>query len=351
MFDLKSITRKNILALKPYTSAREDFKGEADIWLDANESPFQSEVNRYPDPYQQEVKALISPIKGIPRENIFLGNGSDEVIDLLFRAFCEPNRDKALLLPPTYGMYKVSAEINAVALESVPLTADFQIDIPKIKPLLRDKCLKLIFICSPNNPSGNLIKREAIREIVENFHGIVVVDEAYIDFASEGSMLGEIRNIPNLLIIQTFSKAWGMAGIRLGMAFGSQEILDILNKIKPPYNINTLSQNLAIEKLKQIEQKNREVAKILEQRKKLNDQLQTLNQVVKVWPSNTNFLLVQFTDPKKVYKKLSAIGTIVRDRSHEVADCLRITIGTVEENQRLINQLKAIENEESTLYR
>jgi histidinol-phosphate aminotransferase len=350
MFSVKKITRENVKKLLPYKSARSEFFRKSSILLDANENPYNNGVNRYPDPYQSKLKQRISHLKNIQAENIFLGNGSDEVIDLLFRAFCEPGRDKTILLTPTYRMYDVAAEINAVEVIRVPLTLDFRIDYKKILPLLSDPQIKLVFICSPNNPTGNLMDKHSIRQITQNFKGLVVVDEAYIDFAPEGSILPELKELPNLVILYTLSKAWGMAGIRLGMAFTHKEVINVLNKIKPPYNINVLTQKMTIEKLGQEEIKNKVVNEIIGQRQKIKAELEQLENVITVYPSDANFLLVQFADSGKVYNGLVAKGIIVRDRTSFVEGCLRITIGTPYENERLINGIKYILYEKSTIY-
>lgn len=339
MFDLNKITRENVKQLKPYSSARDEFKGQADVWLDANENPFDSGLNRYPDPLAIKVKERIAELKEVGIENIFLGNGSDEAIDLLFRAFCEPNNDKVLIMPPTYGMYEVSAGVNAVEVLKIPLREGFEINAEVLKPYLSDGQLKLIFICSPNNPTGNLMSQEAIHEIAENFHGIVVIDEAYVDFASDGSLLSDLNKLPNLVILQTFSKAWGMAGIRLGMAFASKQVIDILNRIKPPYNVNSITQRMALEQLTDENAKNSAVTVILRERELLQAKLEELPNVTKVHPSDANFLLVQFTNPNEVYSKLAREGIIVRNRNSVIEGCLRITVGTPEENIKLLNSL------------
>lgn len=339
MFNLDTIIRENVKRLKPYSSARDEFKGQADVWLDANENPFDSGLNRYPDPLAMEVKKAIGKIKGVNPENIFLGNGSDEAIDLLYRAFCEPGKDKALIMPPTYGMYEVSAGINDVEILRVPLTEQFQIDLASTKSFLKDKSIKLIFICSPNNPTGNLVNVEDVKAIARNFHGLVVVDEAYIDFAPNASLIPLLKEIPNLVILQTFSKAWGMAGIRLGMAFASAEIINILNKIKPPYNINTFTQKMALDALINEDGKDSSVTVILREREILVSKLVELPNVNKIYSSDANFILVEFTDPNAVYNTLVEKGIIVRNRHSVVNGCLRITIGTPEENERLIEAL------------
>lgn len=344
MPDIKKLTRKNVLELSPYSSARDDFKGSASVWLDANENPFDTGLNRYPDPLQWKLKERISVIKNVPKENMFLGNGSDEAIDLLFRAFCEPAKEKALICSPTYGMYQVSASINNVAVVDVPLNGEFQLDMPRVMEQLSDPDMKLIFICSPNNPTSNTLNRADILAIVEQFRGIVVVDEAYIDFSTSESLAGEIAKYNNLVVLQTLSKAWGLAAIRLGMAFANAEVIDTLNRIKPPYNVNQLSQQKALEVLGDEEKFKDQVAEILAQRKRLQSELRELKSVLKIYPSDANFLLVKFAEPKRVYDSLSAKGIVVRDRSKVAEGCLRITVGTAEENTELFNELKSMES-------
>lgn len=357
MFDLDKITRKNIRDLKPYSSARDEYKGKEGIFLDANENSFGSPLNspleggrpkdggmfnRYPDPLQLDVKEKLGKIKGLPIQNIFLGNGSDEAIDILFRAFCEPGIDNAIVCPPTYGMYEVSANTNDVNIIKVPLTAEeFQLDIDNILKAI-NKNTRLIFICCPNNPTGNGVKWNSIKTILENFSGIVVIDEAYINFASYRSLISELLNYPNLVILQTLSKAWGLAGLRVGMAFASEDIIDIFNKIKPPYNINSVSQQLALEALQNTDKINEQIKTIVEERKKLSLDLSGLSFVVKVYPSEANFLLIKTKGPVAIYNFLISKQIIVRDRSKiELCEgCLRITIGTPEENKLLIETLK-----------
>ena len=346
MFDINSITRENVKRLKPYSSARDDFQGNASIWLDANENPNDNGLNRYPDPHQKLLKQEIARLKNVQPQQIFLGNGSDEAIDLLFRAFGEPKEDKVLLFPPTYGMYKVSAEVNDIEVLEVPLNDRFQIDTQKVKPLLEDNRLKLIFICSPNNPTGNLMNKENIKQIASKFHGLVVVDEAYIDFSPEGSILPELDTFPNLVVLQTFSKAWGMAGVRLGMAYANKPIIDVLNKIKPPYNVNELTQRTVLDHLKNLAAKNESVEEILVQKELLNTELSKLKNVVKIYPSEANFLLVQFSNPKEVYQQLAEKGIVVRDRTSAVKDCLRITIGIPAENEQLLIALAEISGDQ-----
>jgi len=345
-FDLTKILRPHILNLVPYSSARDEYTGKEGIFLDANENPYQSvngqHWNRYPDPYQWEIKQKLAPIKGVRPTQIFLGNGSDEPIDLLVRATCTPREDNMLLMPPTYGMYQVSADINDVPVIKVPLTSDFQIDTPKVLAELTPKT-KIVWICSPNNPSGNLVQREAILEILKNFQGLVVVDEAYIDFASEPSFTQELDNYPNLIVLQTFSKAWGLASLRLGMCFASEEIIKVLNKIKPPYNLSGATQQLLLEALDYVETKNQLVSDILAEREHLRTNLVALPLVKRIYPSDSNFLLVEFDDASAVMQYLIDQKIIVRDRSKVILcdGCLRITVGTAEENKTLLDTLKA----------
>lgn len=342
-FDIKNITRKNILSLKPYSSARDEFSGEAAVFLDANENPYNSPWNRYPDPRQIELKKKISGIKNIPWEKIFLGNGSDEPIDLLFRAFCEPGIDNIVSIAPTYGMYHVAADINNIKVNEVPLNEEFELDA---KALLAkaDENTKIIFLCSPNNPSGNALNSEEVNFVIKNFNGLVVVDEAYIDFCPEKSLLPVLANHPNLVILQTFSKAWGMAGLRLGMAFADQQIINILNKIKYPYNLNILTQQKAIELIAKEENKTEWVKTILSEREKLANELVKFPFVIKLYPSDANFILVKTHDPKGIYNYLVEEKIIVRDRSKIMLceGCLRISIGSPEENATLLEALEEL---------
>lgn len=342
-YNFNSIIRQSIKNLKPYSSARDEFKGQADIFLDANENPFPSGYNRYPDPLQMKVKEKLAAIKNLSPSNMFLGNGSDEAIDLLIRAFCEPYNDAILITDPTYGMYAVCADVNAVNINRVTLTIDYDLDVTSIEKAI-DKNVKIIFLCSPNNPSGNLLDRSKIIDVVSSFNGLVVIDEAYIDFSKEPSFIQELDHYPNLVILQTFSKAWGLAGLRLGMCFASQEIISTLNKIKYPYNVNIQTQELALIAMENITQKNEWVNDILEQRKVLSSLLNELRIVKKVYPSDANFLLVKVDDAPGTYKYLMEKGIIVRDRSKIVLcnNCLRITVGTEEENMKLIKALKRI---------
>jgi histidinol-phosphate aminotransferase len=345
-FDLNSLLRDNIKKLVPYSSARDEFKGEASVFLDANEnslgSPLTKWYNRYPDPLQLKVKEKLSSIKAVPVENIFLGNGSDECIDVLMRAFCEPGKDNILICPPTYGMYEVSAHINDVAIKKVPLTPAFQLNLPAMEEAIDDHT-KIVFLCSPNNPTGNSLQREDIEIILNNYAGIVVIDEAYINFSRFRSFTQELKDYPNLVILQTLSKAWGLAALRVGMAFASEEIIHVMNKIKPPYNINQASQDLTLQALEEVGQVNDMIREIVAQRDVLAKELLGIKTVLKIYPSDANFLLVQVTDPKAIYHYLLEQGIVVRDRSNVqlCEGCLRITVGTPEENIALVNSMKS----------
>jgi histidinol-phosphate aminotransferase len=341
--NIQSLIRENIKNLKPYSTARDEFQGTAEVYLDANENPFPTAYNRYPDPLQKKVKQRINALKGIAPAKIFLGNGSDEPIDLIIRAFCEPGRDAILITEPTYGMYAVCAGINNVTVKRVTLNSNFDLNVPAIKQAL-DSSIKIIFLCSPNNPSGNLLSKEKITELITSIDCLVVIDEAYIDFANDSGFLPSLNQYPNLIVLQTFSKAWGLAGLRLGMAFASEEIISVLNKIKYPYNINVLTQQVALEKLSSIEEKNKQVRAILDQRTFLIQELQTLSIVLHIYPTDANFVLVKMKDAHYVYNQLIKHGIIVRNRSTVTlcADCLRITVGTTEENKKLIETLKTL---------
>jgi histidinol-phosphate aminotransferase len=341
--DISQLIRQNIQQLKPYSSARDEFEGEAAVFLDANENPYPSAFNRYPDPHQKQLKRKISKLKNINDEQIFLGNGSDEAIDLLFRAFCEPGVDEVLIPRPTYGMYAVCASINDVKVNAVSLTKDFDIDPETILSAVTENT-KIIFLCSPNNPSGNLLTSQRVIDVIKNFNGLVVIDEAYIDFADSAGFAESLHQYNNLVILQTLSKAWGLAGLRLGICFANVEIISILNKIKPPYNINSITQSVAIEKLQQVEVKNAQVREITEQRKIMEARLRESKIVNHVYPSDSNFLLVQVQHARKVYEHLLSKGIVLRDRSNVILcnDCLRITIGTSTENQLLIDELEKI---------
>ncbi|WP_462252425.1 histidinol-phosphate transaminase [Ekhidna sp.] len=333
MFDIKNITRANVLAMKPYSTARNEFDGMADVSLDANENPFGFGLNRYPDGTMQKVKSAFAKFRNTDSEKLIFGNGSDELIDLLIRAFCEPGKDKILTFNPSFSMYSVYAEINNVEEIQIPLTSDFQIDPQSVEAVIADPNLKLIFICSPNNPTGNSIEQQTILEITERFKGLVVVDEAYVDFSNE-TLVG--KDIPNLFILQTFSKAFGLAGARLGAGIGSTEIIYILNKIKPPYNVNALTQDQALEALERPEEIRKQVEILEKQRDKLTDSLDQIASVKKVYPSKANFLLVEFEDAQITYDLLLKNGIVVRDRSKLIDGCLRITVGSPEENAKLL---------------
>ncbi|MET3127456.1 histidinol-phosphate aminotransferase [Arcicella rosea] len=346
-FNLQSIVRKHILSLAPYSSARDEYTGKEGVFLDANENPIGSATpenwNRYPDPYQAAIKEKIAPIKGCRPTQIFLGNGSDEPIDLIIRLTCEPKEDNIIILPPTYGMYEVSASVNNVQVQKIDLTEDYQLDVDAIIEAINPKT-KLIFICSPNNPTGNIINREAILTIIDNFeHGLVIIDEAYNDFSDEPSFIPELDNFPNVMVLQTFSKAWGLAALRLGMAFANEELIKLLNKIKYPYNINGLTQKLLIENISNTDFVVNSVNTLNNNRKLLAEALSELSIVEKIFPSDANFLLAKFQDAKAVFDYLIEQKTIVRDRS-KVKLCdnsLRISVGTAEENTHLMNLLKA----------
>lgn len=347
-FNLNNILRENIKNLVPYSSARDEFKGEASVFLDANEnsfgSPLPNQYNRYPDPLQLAVKTRLSEIKGVPPQNIFLGNGSDEAIDILFRAFCRPGIDNVITVPPTYGMYEVSANINDVSIKKVPLTPDYQLNLEEIAAAI-DEHTKLIFICSPNNPTANSINREDIETILANFSGLVVIDEAYINYSRQKSFIQELTEYSNLVVLQTLSKAWGLAGLRVGMAFASEEIIEVFNRVKPPYNINEASQQLALEALNNIDQVNEWIKETITQREKLVSDLAKLTFVTKIYPSDANFVLVKTTDARGIYNYLVEKGIIVRDRS-KIELCegsLRITVGTPAENDKLIEALKSFQ--------
>ncbi len=342
-FNLTSLLRKNIANLEPYSSARDEFKGEASVYLDANESPHNAPFNRYPDPLQLKLKEKISEIKGVGVENIFLGNGSDEAIDLVYRAFCEPRKDNVVAIEPTYGMYKVCANINDVEYRKVLLDSNFQFKANKLIAAT-DENTKVIWLCSPNNPTGNLLLEQEINQLLARFHGIVVVDEAYIDFANRESYTQVLANHPNLIVLQTFSKAWGSAAIRLGMAFASKEIIAVFNKIKYPYNVNLLTQEKAFESLANKQNVAKWVQDTLKERAVLIDKLSELKMVRHIYPTDANFVLVKVDDANGTYKKLVEKGIIVRNRNSVslCAGCLRITIGTEEENKALIEELKRI---------
>ena len=337
-FVLQNIIRKNILAMSPYSCARDEFKGSEGVFLDANENPFGS-LNRYPDPYQTELKQALGALNNVDTSKIFVGNGSDEVIDLTLRIFCNPGKDKILLFPPTYGMYAVCAEINDVETLNIPLTSDFQLDMPKIKTALNDELLKVIYICSPNNPTGNLIKREDIEFVLKNFAGLVFVDEAYIDFAGTQSWINEIAKYPNLIVSQTFSKSRALAAARIGTAYSHPEIIHLYNKIKYPYNVSKLNQQAALEALAAVDDFMQRKNTILDEKEKLKIEFNKLSCVTGIYPSDANFLLVEFNNANKIYSELIDRKIITRNRNSLVNNCIRITVGTPEENNILIKAL------------
>lgn len=340
---INTLLRKNIQLLEPYSCARDEFKGEASVYLDANESPYNSPYNRYPDPLQLKLKSVIKKIKHVAVENIFLGNGSDEAIDLVYRAFCEPRQDNVVAIEPTYGMYKVCAAINDVEYRKVLLNADFQFNTKELLAAT-DEHTKVIWICSPNNPTGNLMDSGELIALLDEFKGIVVLDEAYIDFAGQESFSAQLEKHPNLIILQTFSKAWGSASIRLGMAFASVEIISVFNKIKYPYNVNLLTQEKALEMLKDEELVQNWVEATLVEREKMVAELSKLKMVQHIYPTDANFLLVKVDDANGTYQKLVDKGIIVRNRNSVslCLGCLRITVGTKEENETLLEELKSM---------
>ncbi|MBW0177897.1 histidinol-phosphate transaminase [Sediminibacterium sp.] len=345
MFNLEQLIRNNIKNLKPYSSARDEFSGEAKVFLDANEnslgSPLTKWYNRYPDPHQQAVKQQLSKIKGIGAEHIFLGNGSDECIDILFRCFCEPGKDNVIICPPTYGMYEVSANINDVDIRKAPLLPDFQLDLVHMENLTDDNT-KIIWLCSPNNPTGNSLQRADIEMVLNNFKGIVVIDEAYINFAQQKSFVQELTEYPNLVVLQTLSKAWGLAGLRLGMAFASQSVIEVMNKVKPPYNINQSTQELVLKALEEVGQVNDMIKILVDMRIALTEVFESMPTVEKVYPSDANFILVKIAEARKIYEFLLTKGIVLRDRSNvELCEnCLRITIGTEKENTDLVDAMQ-----------
>ena len=349
MFNLNNLLRENIKKLTPYSSARDEFKGEASVFLDANEnsygSPLTKWYNRYPDPLQMKVKEKLQSIKGLPPENIFLGNGSDECIDILYRALCNPGKDNVIICPPTYGMYEVSANINDVEIRRAQLLDNFQLDLIHLETLV-DANTKIIWLCSPNNPTGNSLDREDVEIVLNNFPGLVVIDEAYINFSRHRSFTQELSEYPNLLVMQTLSKAWGLAALRVGMAFASQEIIEVMNKIKPPYNINQASQELVLKALEEVGQVNDMIRAIVQQRDMLIAELGKLPIVQRIYPSDANFFLAKVDDARATYEYLLSKGIVVRDRSKvELCEgCLRITVGTERENEILVKSLQEFEN-------
>jgi histidinol-phosphate aminotransferase len=345
-FDINNLVRENVKQLKPYSSARDEFEDfdTADmIFLDANENPFENGVNRYPDPQQMSVKAILAKQKNVKTNQILLGNGSDEVLDLLFRAFCEPKTDNVITLPPTYGMYGVLANINAVENKEILLSEDFQPQIEKIIEAV-DSTTKIIFLCSPNNPTGNSFSDESVVSLLQNFKGLVVIDEAYIDFSKKESWINELDGYPNLVITQTLSKAYGLAGIRLGVCYASVEVISVLNKIKPPYNVNELTQQRAIVRLNDSNKIKSEIESIIKQREVLLKVLLNINFVVKIYPTEANFILIKVDDANKRYDELIAKGIVIRNRTTQPLcdNCLRLTVGTEQENMKLIEVLKQL---------
>lgn len=344
-FDLNKLVRESVLKLQPYSSARDEYvsDGSEMIFLDANENPFDNGVNRYPDPYQRSLKSLLAEQKGVSENQILLGNGSDEVLDLIYRAFCEPNQDNIITLPPTYGMYKVLAGINAVKNKEVLLTNDFEPNVDEILMAMNIKT-KLLFICSPNNPTGNAFKEEAIEKLLKYFQGLVVIDEAYIDFSKDESWLSKLDDYPNLIVTQTLSKAYGLAGIRLGICYASEEIIGVLNKIKPPYNVNQLTQQRALQRVLNQDLVNREVQQILDERDELINALNGLEFVRELYPTDANFVLAKVDDANKRYQQLLDKQVVVRNRSTQplCENTLRFTVGTPEENKKLIAILKEL---------
>ena len=342
---VENLLRENIKNIKPYSSARDEYKEVSGdmVFLDANENPFPSTVNRYPDPQQLQLKKRLSELKGVPESKILLGNGSDEVLDLLFRAFCEPNEDNVVILPPTYGMYSVLAALNAVQTKEVYLTKNYQLDIESILKVQNENS-KLLFICSPNNPTANSFEATKIEHLLRSFNGIVVIDEAYIDFSTENSWLQRLEDFPNLVVTQTLSKAYGMAGIRLGICYASEFIISVLNKIKTPYNVNELSQQKALERLQKISEVNVQVNHIIEQREKLKHALKEMKFVKEVYNTDANFILVKVDDANLRYNQLIERGIVVRNRTSQplCENCLRFTVGTLEENTRLIDTLNKL---------
>lgn len=337
---IETLIRPDLLDLKPYSSARDEYTGKEGVFLDANENPFENGVNRYPDPLQKELKEKISVLKKVNSSQIFLGNGSDECIDLLIRLFCIPGKDKIASISPSYGMYKVSAKINQVELTEILLNEDFSLNMDRLIDGAKNS--KIIFICSPNNPTGNAFSKSDICTVLENTDTLVVIDEAYIDFSSEESMISELSNFPNLVVLQTFSKAYGLAGLRLGMMFGSEEVISWINKIKPPYNINQLTQNTALAKLTEVEKVNDQIKIILAERQRISGELQNIPSIDYVYPSDSNFILIKVKDSNKLYNYLVLNKIIARNRHGQPLcdNCIRITIGTVEENDVMLDKIK-----------
>ena len=339
MFELEKLVRENVKRHSPYSCARDDYKGREGIFLDANENPY-GDLNRYPDPYQKELKAEICRIKKVKEDELFLGNGSDEIIDLVFRIFCIPGRDKIMVFPPTYGMYGVSASVNDTGIISIPLKEDFQVNVEEAEKHFSDPGLKIIFFCSPNNPTGNSMNIKDMEYIIRNFRGIILVDEAYSDFSDKPSLLEKAGKYPNLVVMQTFSKALGLASVRIGMAFSDPQVIQYFNRIKPPYNISTINQATALKRLMEKDITIQQVATIKRERERLRLELGNLRAVRFIYPSDSNFLLVKVSDANQIYEYLTGRGIIVRNRSTVAENCIRITVGTEAENNRLIEELK-----------
>ena len=339
--DIRELLRENIRTLAPYSTARDEYQGELGIYLDANENPYDNNYNRYPDPHQKNLKRRLAEIKGVPVEKIFIGNGSDEPIDLVFRLFCEPRRHNAVSTAPTYGMYKVAAAINDVQMREVQLEPGFTLDAEKLLAAT-DENTRLLFLCSPNNPSGNCFPKKEIEKVIRRFNGIVILDEAYIDFAGQPGFLSELDEYPNLVILQTLSKAWGMAGLRLGLAFAQPLIVDTLSRVKYPYNINVVTQKIVLEQLRR--SPDAQIAEIVSERGRVLEGLAKNPVIRKIHPTDANFVLVEVDEPRTIYDRLIGAGIIVRDRSRikGCEGCLRITIGTPEENDRLLETLKKL---------
>ena len=339
--DIRELLRENIRTLAPYSTARDEYQGDLGIYLDANENPYDNNYNRYPDPHQKNLKRRLAEIKGVPVEKIFIGNGSDEPIDLVFRLFCEPRRHNAVSIAPTYGMYKVAAAINDVQMREVQLEPGFTLDAEKLLAAA-DENTRLLFLCSPNNPSGNCFPKKEIEKVIRRFNGIVILDEAYIDFAGQPGFLSELDEYPNLVILQTLSKAWGMAGLRLGLAFAQPLIVDTLSRVKYPYNINVVTQKIVLEQLRK--SPDAQIAEIVSERGRVLEGLAKNPVIRKIHPTDANFVLVEVDEPRTIYDRLIGAGIIVRDRSRikGCEGCLRITIGTPEENDRLLETLKKL---------
>ena len=341
MTDINELVRENVKRLTPYSCARDEFTGDSAIFMDANENPY-GKLNRYPDPYQRKLKAAISKIKGIAEEKVFLGNGSDEIIDLCFRVFCNPGIDKVLTFTPTYGMYEVSASINDIKVVKIALNEMFQIDLQQVKPLFSDKTLKIIFICSPNNPTGNSMIYSDVEYIIKNFMGIVVIDEAYIDFSEKPSFIELVDKYPNLILMQTFSKAFGLAAVRVGMAFSNPDTIKYFNKLKPPYNISTINQRTVLRRLDRLEDYRSQVSKIKKERERLVNNLKKMKLTERVYPTDSNFILIKVKNANFIYNTLVDQSVIIRNRSSVIDNCLRITVGTRKENDKLVNTLNTI---------